>query len=79
MVVPDDEARKAPTRRCEWSSYPCPKPAKSRSAYCAEHHAKVFKKHNPNEKGQGIGPLTLKCIRKAHARRKAKMAQGGKG
>ena len=58
---------------CEWSSGPCQKAAKPGSSYCAEHHALVFKAHDPRETRRGIGPLTRESILKAQARRKARL------
>jgi len=61
---------------CQWSDPGCPKPAQSGSSYCAEHHALVFKRHDPRETRVGIGPLTKESIQKAQARRKAKLGRG---
>ena len=61
---------------CEWSGDRCHKTVKSGSSYCAEHHALVFKSHDPAEKRVGIGPLTKESILKAQARRKARLGRG---
>jgi len=64
--------------RCEWSGYPCSRLAQSRSAYCAEHHARVFQTPKPGDRRIGIGPLTKEAIQKAQARRKAKLRSDGR-
>jgi hypothetical protein len=66
----------ARTTLCEWSGDRCQNMAKPRSSYCAEHHALVFKAHDPREPRVGIGPLTKESIRRAQARRKAKLGRG---
>jgi hypothetical protein len=66
----------ARTTLCEWSGDRCQNMAKPRSSYCAEHHALVFKAHDPRETRVGIGPLTKESIQKAQARRKRKLGRG---
>jgi hypothetical protein len=61
---------------CQWTGDRCQKTAKPGSSYCTEHHALVFKAHDPRETRVGIGPLTKESILKAHARRKAKLGRG---
>ena len=65
-----------PVTPCEWSGDRCQKTAKPGSSYCAEHHALVFKAHDPRETRVGIGPLTKESILKAQARRKARLRRG---